>query len=684
MKSKHGSYLQIAVALFGVALADSASVTWAASPIVINTFDNSGELGNWQANNTKLEWLSTQDAGGTGSPGAMMVYYTNTLAGGWQSPQPQRNLGAQAFDTVKYWSVSFDFKIDPASSPGVDAPYGHVQVIPVDSSWAWQGGIGWTAITETFTNWQHLEFVFASPYASLNALVFQVGDNGFSGDVIFYLDNIKINPIPEALFVDQFTDPNEANAYVHQGWSQPGTSESVATPDAGGATPTGSLKLNCTFNDPPTPNTYQQVVFQKNYGLDASRLFTYVDLDIKLDPASLPMQNGSTYGYFETIAAINGNWGWVTLGGFNLTSANTNWTHLSYPMQGTLLANGATNLQAFILKLGGGWAQDGFTNPVIVYIDNLKLWTPVVPPTMGLRTAGPGGLAITSTAPTDDWQRQNIVTPSITRNYTWVNAGQPVSYAFTLTNYPDAATHPGFEAHIYLVNYDTLPGPSFDETYPGVDWNAADLVDVKIQNNAGGGVDFSFNFKTNTPGANVNQTVATIHDASALGRWEVRFLDNTSVRLTTGSGAQTNFTIAEEVANAFAAQMTLHFGTFKNRITNNWATAIFSRLEVAGVPEPINETFPGPGLNPDSANPFWRLAADPAGLVWVPQATAFWLDWSLPDAGFTVQMSPSVTGPWSDVTPAYVTAGSTSKSAAVPAASLPAGGSTFFRMVKPN
>ena len=681
MKDKPRIQNQFALALTALAFGASASLGLAAAPMVLNTFDTS-DLANWQGNGGMIQWDGTQDAGGTSKAGAMMVWYTNSGAAGWQSGQPQRNLASQAFNTSNYWSVSFDFKLDPNSSPGADAPFGHLQVVPIDSTWTWLSGIGWTALDETYTNWHHIEIGFQPPYTGLNALVFQVGDSGFSGDVIFYLDNITINPVPYTLYVNRFTNSSEADGWVWQNWSKPGTSAWTASPDAGGSTPAGSLQLDCNFENPVDP-VYQQVVFQKNLDGDPNR-FTYLDLDVRMDPSSYPMGNGS-YPTFETILNVNGNWEWASLGTLDLTTANTNWTHLSFPLAGVLSTHAATNMHAVTLKLGGGWdGHWGPTNSAKLFVDNLKFWTPQVAPTLSLlQRSGPAGLQIACTAPTDDWQRQNIVTPSWTRNYSWVNAGQPVTYSFTITNFPDPAVHPGFEAHMYLVNYDTLPGPGFDETYSAVDWNAKDLVNVKFQNSASGGVDFSFNFKTNNPGANVDQTVATIHDDSALGAWAVTFADNTSVALTTPSGAQTSFVLPQEVANAFNGAMTLHFGTFKNRVTNNAVSATFSRIQVTGVPNPIDETFPGPGLNPDAANPFWRLAADPAGLLWVPTGTAWWLTWSLPDTGFGLQTTSNLSGTWTELIPPYIAQGSTSKSAAIPVAGLSANAG-FFRLAKPN
>jgi hypothetical protein len=89
-------------------------------------------------------------------------------------------------------------------------------------------------------------------------------------------------------------------------------------------------------------------------------------------------------------------------------------------------------------------------------------------------------------------------------------------------------------------------------------------------------------------------------------------------------------------------------------------------------------------LNPDPANSFWRLAADPAGIVWAPSGLAWWLTWGLPDTGFSVQMSASLAGPWTNFVPTYISPGANSKSAAIPIANLPSASVGFFRMLNPN
>ena len=651
-------------ALAALALAASTSLCLAAAPIGY-TFDT--DVQAWYAadGHGSVAWSPTNGVGG----GGCLKY---TIVGGTDSEvDPRVDV---AFNTAQYWTLEFDMMVDPASGTDANGSYGNLQAVLRDSSWSWDS-MWYGAVDASFNTYKHLSFSVVGPYKDEAHIQLQLaGTAPYSSDVIVYIDNVVLTPLPLTLYVNQFTNADEVTAWSWANWSQPGTNEWVSSPDAGGVTPTGSMKLTCNFGD--LPDGYQQVVFSKNFGGDPSR-FTYLDMDIKLDPASFPRVNGTGYGHFENILAANG-WTWFSLGAMDLTINNTNWTHFSCPIAG----HGLTNMQQFILKLG----ENNFTNTVILYVDNIKFWTPQVPPTVSLQAAGAGGLQIVSDQPANQWQRQNIVTPANSYGYSWIgnDFGTPVTYSFTITNFPDAVAHPGFEAHAYLVNYDTLPTPvAWNETYSAIDWNASDIVVAALRNNAGGGADFSFNFKTNLPGAGINNTLATLHAPSALGTWSVSFQNDVNVTLSGPGGISTNFVLDAAVAARFSGNMLLDFGTFKNNFVNNGASATFSEIQVVGTGTPFDETFPGPGLNPNPATPSWRLAADDAAAItWVPSGTAWWLTWTLPDTGFTAQSAPSVTGPWTDAGITYVLETSTGKSGAVPVG-VPAGNKGFFRMMKP-
>jgi len=677
--------------LAGLAFASSITICQGASQIVLNTFDNSGELATWQNNGATNTWVNSQDAGGSGTVGCMKVQYP-AGSNPWGTT-PQRNLGGQSFNQAQYLSVSFDFKIDPSSSLGSDssAPYGHVQIIPVDNNWSWMSGIGWTAITSDFTNWQHLEIGFVPPYASLNALVVQVGDGGFTSDVIFYIDNLKVNPVPLTNFFNQFTNANEAGAWAWANWSIAGSNQWVSTPDAGGATPTGALKLYNGFQN--NPSNYQQVVFTKAVTIDPSR-FTYLDLDLRLDPASFPSADGASYGDLNVSMEGLPGYFWGLLGTHTLTASDTNWVHLSFPIAG----HGFTNIDRVILQLGRGWSDangaHGMSNSVIYYVDNIKLWAPgVAPKIVSLRRGQQGGgVQITMDRDGDQYERDGITTPSGGNNYSWYNAGG-VTYSFTITNFPDTIAHPGFDVHMYMVNATTCPELAFNETYGAVDWNAADMIDVRVMSptNGSGGVDFSFRYKTNSSAANPTNLVAEVHAPSAIGTWSVTFgANNTSVGLTGPGGISTNFTLDAAVANRLGdgdngtgPQMFLNFGAFKDDVVNNGInngmSATISRIQVIGGSAPLDDTFAGPELTSLYA---WRPTAS-TSIHWIPAGTAWWLSWTVPDEGYSATSSSSVDGPYNDAGVTFSYLSGANRVAAVPTASLPAGSSAFFRLSKP-
>lgn len=690
MKAKPQRHTCILAVLASLALASSASLCSAAAPaIVLNTFDAATELDQWGANGSTLTLDTSQDAGGSSTVGCMKVQYP-AGSNGWGT-QPQRNLGADSFDESQYWSVSFDFKIDPASSYGSDAtaPFGHVQIIPIDTGWNWLSGIGWTAITEDYTNWHHVEIGFSQPYAALNALVIQVGDGGFTNDVIFYVDNLKVNPIPATNVLNSFTNSSEVGQFQWANWSQPGSNQWVAAPNNGGPTPAGSLAI---YNDfLYNPSNYQQVVFAKNINFDPSR-FTYLDMDVLLDPSSYPSADGATFGDLAVIVEAMPGYKWATIGSRSFVSSDSNnWVHLSFPLGG----QGLTNADKIIFQLGRGWSDGngghGMTNTVIYYVDNIKLWTPQAAPTVSpkIRAGSPGGgLQVLMNQDGQQWERDGLTTPAGNQFSWWNYSG--VTYSFTITNFPDAVTHPGFEAHMFMVNAGTCPGLPGTETYGAMDWNAADMITVRLENNASGGVDLSFRYKTNMPNANPNIILTTVHGPTAIGTWSVAFgADNRTVTMTGPGGVSTNFTLDADVAAQLAdandlagPQMFLNFGAFKNDgnntgINNNTAV-VFSRIQVINGGYPIDETFAGPDLT--TTYP-WR-PTNASSVSMIPGGIAWWITWSLPADGYLPVIANKVQGPYTDAGVTFTFDSGATRVGAIPASKVPAG-NMFLRLAKP-
>ena len=656
-----------------VALVSAFNLCWAGGTISIGNFDTS-DLTGWKGLNTSAIQWSSQNSGSSAGSGSLQVHMTVTSPTSWEPAQAQFDLNSLVFNSSNYWSVGFDIKVDPSSCPGTDTAFGYVAVVPLGNTWQWLDKLCWIPTTASFTGWQHIEAIFQQPYANLDALVFQINNSSFNQDVIFYIDNIKVNPVPFSCVVDQFTNSTEADSWVYQNWSQPGAASWVSTPDAGGATPTGALRLDCNFTNPPSPME-EQAVFQKDFHVDPNR-FANLEMDVMTDPSSYPMGNGAL-PQIEAILNENGNYGWVFLGLQNLPAPGS-WTHLKFPLAGPLAANPLiTNLNSIILRVdGGGNGNPGPTNSVRVFVDNIKL-AQNSPPSLSLVTNDLApGLRLGCTA-VKDWQRQGIVTPATTRNYTWVGQTQPVTYSFTITNFPDWSTNGDFEAHLWLINYDTLNNQN-DETWSEVDYNGTDVIYLKLKNSYGSGVVFSFNVKTESSYSTSYAQVDSLFDVSALGKWSVTFNTDGTVTLTSPSGLTETFMLDSTIAARFSGQMSLNFGVTKNGdAANNGLFATFSRIDVTGVPNPIAETFAGSTLASS-----WRTAlSDSTGLWFVPTGTSRWLTWNLPDGGFNLQTTTGLPGGWTTLTPASMYQGSTEK--AVPLSSTTmSSGSAFFRLAQ--
>jgi hypothetical protein len=81
----------------------------------------------------------------------------------------------------------------------------------------------------------------------------------------------------------------------------------------------------------------------------------------------------------------------------------------------------------------------------------------------------------------------------------------------------------------------------------------------------------------------------------------------------------------------------------------------------------------------------WRVTSA-AAITSIPQGTAYWLEWGVPDNGFTPESAASLPGPWADagITYIYTDTTGTNRLGAVPAVSLPVGNEAFFRLINTN
>ena len=281
----------------------------------------------------------------------------------------------------------------------------------------------------------------------------------------------------------------------------------------------------------------------------------------------------------------------------------------------------------------------------------------------------------------------------------WINQ-TPATYSITLTNFPSPASAPGFDAHLYLCNGDSITAfnnaYNYNQTYSGAPYNMVDYLGLHVQNGASGGVVAQVDWKTNAPNMNAFSNISFTFPsmASANGTWSLNFTDNTHGNVVAADGSVNSFTLPDFFndpnysANFTPATSMVQLGVFKNGNTNNNnQTATFTSVlvtnNVSGAL--LADNFGGPGLKASYSwqiGQYYQFAAVRA--IWQPAGTAYWIQWNTTASGWGVQSTSNLLGTWggAGVTYTYADSTGTNTLGAIPAASLPAGNAGFFQLVK--
>ena len=668
---------RIGAALAGLVLVGSTSLCLAASPVISEDF-NTGITGwtiNYSTGPASVSWNQT---GGPDGSGCLQV----TLTNGGAKVGPLGTMPS-SYPTANYWKYEFDMKIDPTS--GMDTNnnnYGNFQTVMRDASWSWDSH-WFGGMDATYLTWKHVSVTIPSSLVKTETMLgFEVAASAgvFSGgDVIIYIDNLVISPMENPWVIHPFTNATEI-ATGFSSWSGGGalgaTSSLDTTKDAGGGfTPLGSLKLDVNFD--PTNSAWQEGTFQFDLTFDPTRYSSF-EFDLWIDSTNA---GGITQFFLRPAAG-----GWSFVGALNINSSYVGkWTHCSIGLGSVT----ASDMIGFVIQNGGG-----NRSPTTYYFDNLQFVKSYTPPSITKMANGsPRGVQIVMDDDNSQWQRNGISSPASMVDMLWVNdmvyyGLGPITYSFTLNDFPDPITRRGLEAHLFFVNMDTDPSGSGDYGNGAIDWNAADLVVLNltaVTNANGAGYDFSLNWKTNLPAANPNHPVATVFSPVAVGTWGITFTTPTNATMTGPGGISTNVVLEfDPMANFMPASSLVQFGMFKNDGANdghnNGASGTFARVQKTGGTYTFDDSFAGPTLT----NAYvWRPTSSTA-VTYVPDGTGKWLTWTLPADRFTVQVAPAVTGAWTDVTPSVTNSTSTRRTAAIPAASIPTGPNAFFRLIQKN
>jgi hypothetical protein len=456
--------------------------------------------------------------------------------------------------------------------------------------------------------------------------------------------------------------------------NQPGSGSLKATADWTGTSGNG--------NGAPEPqlmlyNSFNGSTF--NSSVTASGYYYDLDFDLMIDPASAKTANGD-FGRIRAGVVVGPSWSQVQLWE-DPAYTNTGWTHIHAYIDPAI--PGIDSMNGFYLYWP--WQTDSANAGAVqgvqtFWLDNIILKTnltkPLNPPTATLTPApaAPKGLTITSTG-ANQYDRNAIATVN---GESWIDAAGPVTYSLTISKYPDT-NYPSYQTHIMLV-----PNPG-TETAP--DWNEPNCVFLDIQNQANGNAVANFRYKTNQAGGNSvlygSGALGSVTSTNgAVGTWSMTFLNNTDVVLTSADGSTNTVSFPDEqaVKDNFPDSIIAYFGAQPNSTKDIGQGIVLSNVKITGTANPINDSFTGPALDTST----WVLRASQPADVYIPVSdAAFILSWTLPDANFSLQVGPSLSGPWTDPGLTNTAISGPIKSVTVPWSALPSTTSSFFRFVKP-
>ena len=694
MQSKPNCWISLIVA--AAALAGTAGIGRAQAPAIVYNFTNDLQGWSGSGDNAVYSWNAT---GGSAGGGCMQIQFGGT---GTNEIDPWVTLPS-ALNEAQYLSVSIHMLVDPASGTtgsGGSGGFGNLQAVFRSASYSWDsiwyGGV----LPPAANNWVTYNFVIPQPYQPAEKyLQFQLQGNsgtGYTAPVTVYVDNVTVTPLPDPYVLDPFTSGGVVGGAWDSSEDAPFTNPINHT--VTNFTPAGSWKISIA--NPGGYSGWNQ--YQPSGTMDLTR-FQYLGFDVFLDGST-----GTSYGGAQLLFFQNG-WGSPTyVGGISFNAGMVGkWTHFDIPsasMGSSFNASPAFSIQ-------GTPGGDGGTNTTTFHVDNLEFWSPVTLPAItGLSPGTPGGvqMSVDNDGTTNQYDQEGITSPVTNNvgNFFWIYQ-TPAIYSFSLTNFPSPASSPGFDAHVYLVNGDSITatagtgGWSYNETYSGVPYNAVDYAGLRVENGTNGGVVAIFEWKTNAPSSNPptnNTTQFSLPSyTSANGTWALNFSDNTHLTISGPGGAVGTVTLPDfandpnYTGNFTPGTSLVQFGVAKHDVANsginNGKGAIFTGILVTNnnAGTVLSDTFSGPGLN---ANNAWQIAEyylDPANrIIWQPQGTAWWMKWNSTQSGWSVQSTGNLPGGWSSagVTYTYVDGTGTNTLGAIPSASLPPGNAGLFRLTK--
>lgn len=697
--------------------------------ILVNAFNTTNEVTAYfheYGDAAFANVFSTNDANGATNSGSMLVeeaYGTGHPQGAYRY-----NLSGPIGFANTITNLQFDIKVDPSSALDQYGSASYFQLAIRDQGGAYVGIFGGNVgIVATNNGWRHISFgntngILPATVTNITAIMIDPYDGNYTNVqstnslTKMYIDNIKFAmPYPSDTIVIISTFDNCTNDVInsyHLDYGNAGLSPGglgntngtqCSTDDANGDPNSGSMLILEAYGAGAPNGSYRwdTGAAYPFVPLTNANTFTNLEFDIKVDPMSA-LDPGSNACYFQFAIRDQGyNYVQLFAGNIAIVATNNGWRHISVGNGGQPLVPLApvTLLQAIQLDpYDGNYTNTQDTNVLTqMYIDNIIFRKPqasvvIPPPKVSIEKASTGLNLIAGGTGIND--RENIRTLLNSsdggNSWSWVgNGSTPVTYSFTITEYP---TINGFQMHLFLV-----PG-SPSENAP--DYNEPSVVMMDLQKQAGGG-QWTFRFKTNQPSGNTQLygpgARAQLTDPGGVpGTWQLRFVNDTNVTMTSPRNVTTNFTISPDIAAAFADPISIFYGVQPNSSAGVGLKAVISDVKVQGITaNPLYEdnfasdtNYPTAGSSStlDTVNQWLIAAVNPAGVLGLqPSDYPFWVNWTLPASGFALQTNALVKGGvWStNALPAPATIGGIQRTL-LSTNNLPGNNIGYFRLADPG
>jgi hypothetical protein len=420
------------------------------------------------------------------------------------------------------------------------------------------------------------------------------------------------------------------------------TNQWDSTSDASNNPSSGSLKISLNWSSANSQFVLWDQGTNNNFfalGLNALT-FTNFQCDVRFAPGSASDVGNRgagaqpIFGHLQFGLRTSG-YGQDYFGGVDIVATNTNWVHVSITLNALSDAN-LLNMGGLLIHIDRNYYSLNLNGASTLWVDNIKFVGSAtaitnLPPSLGLQKANPG-LRIFAGSTVDTYDREELAT--VDQKQSWIGGTYPVSYSYTLLSYPGGGNMG--QVQIFLIPTNSANGNNiYNNQF--IDYNAKNGMWLLLNpQGSSGGVTAAVQWKTNLPNANPDHTALTITNPTAIGTWTLTFTGPNAGTLTAPNAGAVPFTITNgTVATDFANPLVAYFGLQPNYTAGYGEYLDYASISVAGVAG-VNEND---NFATDSSlnTGLWNTScsAKPSSVVLATASTPYWVNWSLPDTGFT-------------------------------------------------